>query len=165
MAKENSFDIVSEIDMQEVDNAINQTIKEIKTRYDLKKSYSEVILNKKESEIVIIAESDFVLKNISDVLKQKFVKRGISLKALSAGKVEPAISGRVRQKFDIVQGISQEIAKKINKFIKEKKIKVKVQIEDNKLRVFGKNKDQLQEAIALVKSSDFSIPLQFQNYR
>ncbi len=165
MAKENSFDMVSEVDIQEVDNAVNQTLREVKTRYDLKKSYCELLLSKKEGEITILTESDFVLKSVSDILKSKFVKRGISLKALQAGQVESALGGRVKQKFDIVQGISQDVAKGINKIIKEKKIKVKVQIEDNKLRVFSKSKDALQEAVSLIKSNDFPIPIQFRNYR
>ncbi|HDP69199.1 MAG TPA: YajQ family cyclic di-GMP-binding protein [Actinobacteria bacterium] len=165
MAKEGSFDIVSEVNMQEIDNAVNQTIKEVKTRYDLKQSNSEIILNREKHEILIVSENDFTLKSILDILKSKFVKRDISLKALKAGKVEHAISGKVRQKFDIVQGISQDIAKEINKTVKESKLKVNVQIDKEKLRVFGKSKDVLQEAISLIKSKDFSIPLQFTNYR
>mgnify|MGYP001105172221 CR=1 FL=1 len=165
MAKENSFDIVSEINMQEVDNAVNQAIKEVRNRYDLKNSDTEILLNKDEGEIIITTENDFTLKSVLDVFKSKLIKRGISLKALQAGKIEPAIGGKSKQKFDIVQGISQDIGKEINKAIKENKIKVKVQIEDVKLRVFGKSRDELQEAISLIKSKDFKIPLQFTNYR
>jgi len=165
VAKENSFDIVSEINMQEVDNAVNQAIKEVRNRYDLKNSDTEILLNKDEGEIIITTENDFTLKSVLDVFKSKLIKRGISLKALQAGKIESAVGGKSKQKFDIVQGISQDIGKEINKAIKENKIKVKVQIEDVKLRVFGKSRDELQEAISLIKSKDFKIPLQFTNYR
>jgi len=165
VAKENSFDIVSEINMQEVDNAVNQTIKEVRNRYDLKNSNTEILLNKDEGEIIITSENDFTLKSVLDVFKSKLVKREISLKALQPGKIEPAAGGKSKQKIDIVQGISQDIGKEINKAIKENKIKVKVQIEDVKLRVFGKSRDELQEAISLIKSKDFKIPLQFTNYR
>lgn len=165
MSKESSFDIVSEVDLQEIDNAVNQATKEIENRYDLKKSRSSLTLNKGEDSIVIESENDFTLKSVIDVLNTKVIKRGISLKALSLGAVEPATGGRVRQKIDIVQGVSKDQAKDINKLIRDSKIKVKVTIEGSKLRVTGKSKDELQEVILLLKENDLNIPLQFTNYR
>ncbi|MDI6799268.1 MAG: YajQ family cyclic di-GMP-binding protein [Actinomycetota bacterium] len=165
MSKESSFDIVSEVDLQEIDNAVNQATKEIENRYDLKKSRSSLTLNKGESRIFIESENDFTLKSVIDVLNTKVIKRGISLKALSLGAVEPAAGGRVRQKIDVVQGVSKDQAKDINKLIKDSKIKVKVTIDGDKLRVTGKSKDELQEVISLLKEYDLNIPLQFTNYR
>lgn len=165
MAKDSSFDVVSEIDFQEVDNAINQAVKEIQNRYDLKSSGSQVELDKGKTKFTITTDSDFTLKSVSDVIESKFIKRGISLKALSYGKIEQASGGKVRQEVSILHGIPTEKAKEIIKIIKETKIKVQSQIEGEKLRISGKNKDDLQSCITLLKEKDLGLPLQFTNYR
>jgi uncharacterized protein YajQ (UPF0234 family) len=165
VAKDQSFDIVSEVDMQEVDNAVQQTAKELVQRYDLKDTGSSVELDKQEAKITLKAPSDFVAKQVIDVLGTKLVKRGIDLKALSWGKAETASGGSVRQTASIVNGIEAELARRINKEIREEKFKVKVQIEGEKLRVFSASRDELQGVIAFVKGNDYGIPLQFDNYR
>ena len=158
-----SFDIVSTVDMQEVDNAVNQTLKEIAQRYDFKGSKSEVTLEK--DTIKVLADDDFRLKAIIDILQSKFIKRGISVKALQYGKAEPASGGMVRQIITIQQGISKEKGKELNAIIKESKLKVQSQIQEDQLRVTGKKKDDLQEVIALLKGADMGVALQFTNYR
>lgn len=158
-----SFDIVSKVDMQEVDNAVNQTVKEIAQRYDFKKSKSEVTLDKES--IKILADDDFRLKAIIDILQSKFIKRGISVKALSYGTVESASGGMVRQLVTIQQGVSKEKGKDIIAKIKETKLKVQGQIQDDQVRVTGKNIDDLQEVIKLLKNQDLGIELQFINFR
>lgn len=165
MAKQSSFDIVSEVDLQEIDNAVNQAAKEIGTRYDLKSSKTVVDFDKNAPSISITTENDFTLKSSKDVLESKLVGRKVSLKALSWGKKEDSSGGRVRQGASIIQGISSEKAREVVKKIKDKKLKVQAAIEGEKIRVSGKNKDDLQEVIAFVKSEDFGIPLQFTNYR
>jgi uncharacterized protein YajQ (UPF0234 family) len=165
MAKEQSFDIVSQVDMQEVDNAIQQTMKEIVQRYDLKDTKSTVELDKHEATITIKAPSDFVAKQIVDIVGSKLFKRGIDLKAVQWGKVETASGGAVRQTGTIVNGIEAELARRINKEIRDGKHKVKVQIEGDKLRVFSASRDELQAVIAYVKGEDYGIPVQFVNYR
>ncbi len=163
MATAHSFDIVSDVDMQEVDNAINQALKEIKQRYDFKNTITEINLGKED--IKIISDDDFKLKSVIDVLVSKLIKRGIAGKALDLGKQEPATLGSARQTAKIVKGISTEKSKKIIAEIKSSKIKVQAQIMDNQLRVTGKDLDDLQQVMALIKSKDFDIPLQFTNYR
>ncbi len=158
-----SFDIVSKIEMQEVDNAVNQTIKEIIQRYDFKGSKSEVTQEKEG--IKILTEDDFRLKAIVDILQSKFLKRGLSLKSLEYGKVEPASGSMVRQLITIQQGISKEKAKEIIAVIKETKLKVQAQIQDDQVRVTGKNIDDLQEAIQLLKGKDLGVEMQFINFR
>lgn len=158
-----SFDIVSKVDMQEVDNAVNQTIKEISQRYDFKGSKSEITQEK--DTVKLLSEDDFRLKAIIDILQSKFIKRGISVKALQYGKVENASGGMVRQIITIQQGISKEKGKEINNVIKETKLKVQSQIQDDQLRVTGKNIDDLQEVIQLLKGKDLGIELQFVNFR
>ncbi len=165
MSKESSFDVVSEVDLQEVDNAINQAVKEIENRYDLKKSKSTLLFSRAEGSISIDSENDFTLKSVIDVLNSKLVKRGVSLKALSLGQVEPSSGGRVKQRIDLVQGLSSEKAKEINRIIKDSKMKVKVAIEGEKVRVTAKSKDELQEVISLLKAEELGVPLQFVNYR
>lgn len=165
MAKQSSFDIVSEVDLQEIDNAVNQTLKEIGTRYDLKSSNTEISLDKTAGSLTVTTNDDFTLKAVRDVLESKLVKRGVSLKALDYGKKEDAAGGRARQTASIVQGVSSEKAREIVKKIKDKKMKVQAAIEGEKIRVSGKNKDDLQEVIVFIKSEDFGIPLQFTNYR
>jgi uncharacterized protein YajQ (UPF0234 family) len=158
-----SFDIVSKVDMQEVDNAINQTIKEIAQRYDFKKSKSEVTLE--NESIKVLADDDFKLKAVVDILQSKFVKRGISPKALQYGKVESASGGMVRQIITVQQGVSKEKGKEIISVVKESKLKVQGQIQEDQVRVTGKNIDDLQDIIKLLKERDLGIELQFVNFR
>lgn len=158
-----SFDIVSKVDLQEVDNAVNQTIKEIGQRYDFKGSKSEVTLEK--DSIKVLADDDFKLKAVIDVLQSKFVKRNISPKALQYGKAEQASGGMVRQIITLQVGISKEKAKEIGQVIKETKLKVQSQIQDDQVRVTGKNIDDLQEVIRILKGKDLDIDLQFVNFR
>ena len=158
-----SFDIVSKVEMQEVDNAVNQTLKEIAQRYDFKGSKSEVTLEKET--IKVLADDDFRLKAIIDILQSKFLKRGISIKALQYGKAESASGGMVRQIITIQQGISKEKGKEIGAAIKETKLKVQSQIQDDQVRVTGKNIDDLQEVIRLLKAKDLGVELQFVNFR
>lgn len=163
MASNYSFDVVSKVDMQEVDNAINQTLKEISQRYDFKGSKSTVELVK--NEVKIASEDDFRLKAVIEILKVKLIKRGISAKALDFEKVEDASMGTVRQVGKIVNGIEKEKSKLIVNEIKSSKIKVQTQILDDELRITGKNKDDLQAVMALLREKDFGIELQFINYR
>ena len=158
-----SFDIVSKVDMQEVDNAINQTVKEIGQRYDFKGSKSEVTLEKET--IKVLADDDFKLKAVVDILQSKFIKRNISPKALQYGKSEEASGGMVRQLITLQVGISKEKAKEIGAVIKETKLKVQSQIQEDQLRVTGKNIDDLQEVIKILKSKDLEIDMQFVNFR
>lgn len=158
-----SFDIVSKVEMQEVDNAVNQAVKEIAQRYDFKGSKSEITQEKEA--IKVLTEDDFRLKAIIDILQSKFIKRGISVKALQYGKVENASGSMVRQVITIQQGVSKEKGKDINNVIKESKLKVQSQIQDDQVRVTGKNIDDLQEVIQLLKSKDLGIELQYVNFR
>lgn len=158
-----SFDIVSKVNMQEVDNAVNQAKREIETRYDFKGSKCSITLLK--NEIEIIADNDFKLNQVLEVLKAKAVKRGINLKSLVPGKIEKASGDTVRQKIAIKQGLSQEEAKELSKIIKDTKLKVQTQIMGDELRVSGKKIDDLQAVIAHLKSIDYKVPLQFTNYR
>lgn len=165
MAKDSSFDVVSQIDIQEVDNAYGQAKKEIAQRYDLKDSGSDISLDKGTKTITVTAPSDFVCKQVIDVLTSKLIKRGIELNALKWGKLESASGGTVRQTAQILEGIDRDTAGKINKDIKGTKLKVKVTIEGDKLRVSGPKIDTLQEVIAFLKEQDYGQPLQFVNYR
>ncbi len=158
-----SFDIVSKVDMQEVDNAVNQTVKEIAQRYDFKKSKSEITLEK--DSVKVLADDDFRLKAVVDILQSKCVKRGISLKSLDYGKQESASGGMVKQVITIRQGISKEKGKEIVALIKETKLKVQGQIQDDQVRVTGKNIDDLQEIIRLLKGKDLGVEMQFINFR
>ncbi len=158
-----TFDVVSRIDMQEVDNAVNQTIKEIRQRYDFKGSKSAI--QRDEESITITGDDDYKLKAVVDILQTKFVKRKVSLRALSYGKVEPASGGLVRQKITLAQGISTEKAKEMVKYLKSTKIKAQAQIQQDQLRVSSKKRDILQECIALFKEKDFGLDLQFVNFR
>ncbi|WP_047151471.1 YajQ family cyclic di-GMP-binding protein [Aneurinibacillus tyrosinisolvens] len=163
MSKENSFDIVSKVDLAEVTNAVNQAMKEIETRYDFKGSKSNITLEK--DELVILSDSDFKLDQVKEVLDSKLIKRGISFKSISYGKVEQASGGTVRQRGKIAQGIDADNARKINKLIKDSKLKVKSQIQDDQVRVTGKSRDDLQQVMALLKNEDFPLDLQFINFR
>lgn len=158
-----SFDIVSKVDMQEVDNAVNQAVKEISQRYDFKGSKSEITQEKET--IKILAEDDYKLKAVIDVLQSKLIKRGLSLKSIQYGKTEPASGGMVRQIITILQGISKEKGKEIVAAIKASKIKVQGQIQDDQVRVTGKNRDDLQETIQLLKGTDMGVEMQFVNFR
>lgn len=164
MAK-SSFDIVSEIDLQEVDNAVNQALKEIRQRYDLKDSKTEMELNKNDKFIQITTKDDYSRKASIDILESKFFKRGVPLKAMKLNEPEPAASGRIKQKIDLLSGISKENAKKITKLVKDLKLKVNAQIMDERVRVQGNSKDDLQTVIQAVKEADFPFPTQFVNYK
>ncbi len=159
-----SFDIVSKTDVQEVDNAVNQAIKEMQQRYDFKGSKSEIKWEKKE-DITVLADDDGKLHAILDMLQTKFVKRGVSLKSLDYGKVEDASGSMKRQVIKIKQGIPSEKAKEITKLIKELKLKVQAQIMDDQVRVTAKKIDDLQECIQTLKGKDLDISLQFVNMR
>ncbi len=163
MAKENSFDIVSKTDYAEIDNALNQTLKEVSQRFDFKGSKATVELADKD--LIMSAEDETRLRNMNDILQSKFIKRGISLKALDYQKIEPAAGGSVRQTVKIQQGIPIEKAKEIVKYIKDAKLKVQASIQGETVRVSGKDRDVLQETIAALKAKDFGIDMQFDNYR
>lgn len=158
-----SFDIVSKVDMQEVDNAVNQALKEIGQRYDFKGTHNEI--NLEGEGIVLLGADDYKLQAVVDVLKGKLVKRGVSPKCLDFGKKEPASGGAVRQRIAIVQGISKEKGKEIAKRIKDTKLKVQAQIMDDQVRVSGKKIDDLQQVMQLLKGEDLGIELQFVNMR
>ena len=165
MAKNSSFDIVSEIDFQEVDNSVNQAIKEINQRYDLKDSKTEVNFNKTDKHISINSRDDYSLKASIEILRSKFFKRGISFKAMNLEEPEPAAHGRLRQKINLQSGIAKDNAKKITKLVKDLKLKVSVQIMDEKIRVQGAKKDDLQSVINAVNEADFDFPTQYVNYK
>ena len=161
---ENSFDIVSKVDLQEVSNALQQALKEIHTRYDLKDSKSDIHLEGKEA-LVLSSADDYKLKSVNDVLQTKLVKRGVSLKALTYGAIEPAAGSTVRQKVSLQQGIPIEKAREIVKRVKNSKLKVQASIQGDFVRISGKDRDTLQQVIAMIKQSDFGIDMQFTNYR
>lgn len=165
MAKEQSFDIVSQVDLQEADNAIQQASREISQRFDLKDTGASIALDRAASVITLTAPSDFVLKQVRDVLSTKLVKRSLDLKAIAWDKPEAASGGSVRLTGRIVNGIEADIARAISKDIREAKLKVKAQIEGDKLRVSSASRDTLQEVIAMLRDKDYGIPLQFANYR
>lgn len=165
MPQQNSFDVVSEVDMQEVDNALNQTRKEIAQRYDFKDTKTSIDFNQKEKELTILSDDEFRLKAVIDVLQNKFVKRGIALKTLKYGDVEPASGGMARQKISLQVGIDKENAKKLVQVIKDTKLKVQAQIMDDQVRVSSKSRDDLQAVIAALRTAEFPLPIQFINYR
>jgi uncharacterized protein YajQ (UPF0234 family) len=165
MAKDNSFDIVSEVDLQEVDNAYQQAAKELVQRYDLKDSGAHLDYSKAEKSFTLTAPSDFISKQVIDVLNTKLVRRDIDLKAVHWGSPQAASGGSVRVQGNLVMGIEQDLARKINKDIKDEKFKVKVQIEGEKLRVSAPVRDELQRVIAFLKEKEYGIPLQYTNYR
>jgi uncharacterized protein YajQ (UPF0234 family) len=158
-----SFDVVSEVNLPEAQNAVAQAQKEIAQRYDLKGTSAG--LEQAERELTLTADTDFALKAVNDILQTKLAKRGVSLKALEYGKVEPAAKGTVRQVVTIQQGIPSEKAREIVKAVKDGKLKVQVAIQGEQLRVSGKKKDDLQAVIALLRGADFGLPLQFTNFR
>jgi uncharacterized protein YajQ (UPF0234 family) len=165
MAAESSFDIVCNIDMQEMDNAVNQARKELSQRFDFKGSKSAIDFDKTKGTLTLHSEDDFKLRNLNDILQSKVIKRGISLKPLKYGKVEPATGSMVRQEVTLQQGIPQEKAKEIVKMIKTAKLKVNAAIQQDQVRVSGKSRDDLQAVIALLKSEELDIDMQFVNYR
>jgi uncharacterized protein YajQ (UPF0234 family) len=162
---ENTFDIVSKVEMPEVLNAIQQAMKEITQRFDLKDSKSHIELNEKEHKITLASQDEFKLKSVIDVLEQKLVKRKVPLKALNYGPVIPAAGSTVRQEITLQQGIPVEKAREIVKAIKESKKKVQASIQGDYVRVSGKDRDTLQEVIHLLRQRDFGIDMQFTNYR
>ncbi|MFB3815495.1 MAG: YajQ family cyclic di-GMP-binding protein [Terriglobales bacterium] len=161
---ENSFDVVSKVDLQEAHNAINMALKEIHQRFDLKDSKSNIELEGKDA-IVLTSADDFKLKAVNDVLQAKLVKRGVPLKNLQYGPIEPAAGSTVRQRITLQQGIVTEKAREIVKLIKNTKKKVQASIQGDFVRVSGKDRDTLQEIIALLRKQDFGIEMQFTNYR
>lgn len=163
MAAENSFDVACKIDMQEVTNALDQARREIETRYDLKGSKNEIVLDK--TDIVVTAADDMKLKAVVDILQSRLHKRGVPLKALTYGKVEQVSGGALRQKIALQQGIPIEKAREIVRMIKDTKLKVQAAIQEDQVRVSGKNRDDLQKIIAMLREKDLGIALQFANYR
>ncbi|MGI9101896.1 MAG: YajQ family cyclic di-GMP-binding protein [Terriglobales bacterium] len=161
---ENSFDIVSKIDLQEVSNALQQALKEIHTRFDLKDSKSSIALEGKDA-IILSSVDEYKLKAVNDVFQGKLVKRGVPLKGLTYGNVEPAAGSTVRQRITMQQGIPVEKAREIVKKIKDSKKKVQASIQGDLVRVTSKDRDILQDIIALLRNSDFGIDMQFTNYR
>lgn len=165
MAKDSSFDVVSQVDMQEVDNAYQQASREISQRYDLKDSGSSIALSKADRTVTIAAPADFVARQVTDVFNSKLIKRGVDIGAIRWDAPQAASGGTVRVLGRIIDGIDQDTAKKINRDIKALKLKCKVTIESDKLRVASASKDTLQEVIAFLRDQDYGQPLQFTNYR
>src|SRR5216684_2501810 len=164
MASDNSFDIVSKVDLQEVTNAIQNALKEVHTRFDLKDSKSDIQIEGKDA-IILTSVDEYKLKAVNDILQSKLVKRGVPIKALTYGVVEPAAGSSARQKITMQQGIPQEKAKEIVRVIKDSKKKAQASIQGDTVRVSSKDRDSLQEVIALLKGHDFGIDMQFTNYR
>jgi cyclic-di-GMP-binding protein len=165
VADQFSFDVVSEVKMQELKNALDQATKEIKQRFDFKDSRTDITLKEKEKELVVVSDDEYKLKAVLEIIKAKCVKRGVSLKAFTYGTIEPALSGTVRQVAKIQSGLASEKAKELSKTIKDSKLKVQAQIQGEQVRVTSKSKDELQSAIAFLRGKDFGIDLQFINYR
>lgn len=158
-----SFDIVSKVDTQELTNAITQALREIENRYDFKDSKSDIELDK--TDIIVSSDDEFKLNAVIDILQSKLIKRGISLKNLDYGKIEPASGGTVRQTIAIKQGIDKDTAKQINTMIRDAKLKVKSQVQGDQIRVTSKSKDDLQKVMSLCKEADVAVDLQFVNLR
>ena len=165
MAKDSSFDVVTDVDMQEVDNAYQQTVRELAQRYDLKGSGAKIEFSRKDGSFLITAPSEFVAGQVVDVLGSKLVRRGIDLAALRMDKAQPAAGMSVRQSGRMIQGIDADTAKRIAKDIRDMKLKVKPMVEGDKLRVSSASKDALQSVIAFLREQDYGQPLQFTNYR
>ena len=165
MADLSSFDVVSRVDMQEVKNALDQTMKEIRQRFDFKDSKTDLTLKEKEKELVVVSDDEYKLKAVLEILKAKCVKRGVSLRALTYGSLEEALGGTVRQVITIQSGLADDKAKAVVKEIRDAKLKAQAQIQGDQVRVQSKSKDELQAVIALLKQKDFGIDLQFLNYR
>src|ERR1017187_6508696 len=165
MAQENSFDIVSKVEIQEVRNAIDQALKEIRQRFDLKDSHSEVKLAEGDKEIQLASDGEYHLEAVKEILGQKLVKRGVSLKNMTYGKLEPALGKSVRQKITLQQGIPIEKAKEIVKLVKDTKKKAQASIQGDTVRISSKDRDELQAIIALLRGKDLGVELTFTNYR
>ncbi|HYM20203.1 MAG TPA: YajQ family cyclic di-GMP-binding protein [Candidatus Kapabacteria bacterium] len=165
MASQFSFDVVSEFDAQEVDNAVNQAKKEIEQRYDFKGSNTTIDLNLKEKTITLHTSDEMKLRALTETLNQKMIKRNVSLKSLDYGTKETASGGTLRQVVKLKSGLEGEQAKMVTKLIKDSKAKVQAQIQGEAVRISGKSKDDLQTAIALLKAQEFPFPIQFTNYR
>ena len=162
---DNSFDIVSKIELPEVSNAVQQAMKEVQQRYDLKDSKSNIELQEKDNKILLQSKDEFSLKAVTQILEQKLVKRNVPLKGLVHGTITPAGGSSVRQEISLQQGVPIEKAREIVRVVKESKKKVQVSIQGDFLRVAGKDRDVLQEVMALLRSNDFGIDMQFTNYR
>ena len=162
---DNSFDVVSKIELPEVLNAVQQALKEVQTRYDLKDSKSTIELNEKDNKIVLASQDEFKMKAVVDILESKLVKRKVPLKALSFGQIIPAAGSTVRQEITLQQGITTEKAREIVKTIKDSKLKVQASIQGDFVRVAGRDRDILQNVIKLLRDTDFGIDMQFTNYR
>lgn len=162
---ENSFDIVSKIELPEVSNAIQQASKELLTRYDLKDSKSHIELNEKDNKILLTSQDDFKIKAVREILEAKLAKRGVPLKGLTYGPIQPASGSSVRQEVTLQQGISVEKARDIVKVVKDSKKKVQASIQGDVVRITGKDRDTLQEIMAVLRANDFGIDMQFTNYR
>jgi uncharacterized protein YajQ (UPF0234 family) len=165
MADKFSFDIVSEVDMMEVDNAVNQAQKELANRFDFKGSKSSIELNKNDKKITLVADNDFKMKALKDILEGRFAKRSVSIKSLNYKAQENAFEGYIRQTAEIISGLPSDKAKELSKIIRDSKIKVQTQIDGAKVKVISPKKDDLQQVIAYLKEVSFSLPLQFTNYR
>lgn len=165
MAEEFSFDVVSKVDLQEVENAINQAAKEISTRFDFRGSISRVEFDKKETSLMLYSDDEGKLKSVVDILQNKLIKRNVSLRALSFASVEPAEKGTVKQSVKIKQGIPTEKAKEMVKVIKDSKLKITPSIQSEQIRITSKSKDELQSAMSFLRAKDFGLDLQFANYR
>jgi uncharacterized protein YajQ (UPF0234 family) len=165
MAQENSFDIVSKVEIQEVRNAIDQALKEIRQRFDLKDSHSEITLVEGDKEIQLASAGEYKLEAVKEILGQKLVKRGVSLKNLTYGKLEQAAGQSVRQKISLQQGIPIEKAKEIVRLVKDSKKKAQASIQGDTVRISSKDRDELQAIIALLRGKDLGVELQFTNYR
>jgi uncharacterized protein YajQ (UPF0234 family) len=163
VAGESSFDVVSDFDEQELVNALDQTRREVSTRFDLKDT--KTVITHEKSEIVILTDTEFTLKSVRDVLESKMVRRNLSLKILKPGEIEPAAGSKVRQKLELQRGLSTELAKEITKQIRTNFPKIKPLIQGDAVRVVGKSRDELQTVITYLKQQDYPVPLQFENYR
>jgi len=162
---DNTFDIVSKIDLAEVNNAVQQALKEVQTRFDLKDSKSDIQLNEKDNKILLASADEFKLKAVTEVLQQKLVKRKVPLKGLNFGTISPAAGSTVRQEITLQQGIPIEKAREIVKTVKDSKKKVQASIQGDLVRISGRDRDTLQEVITLLRGHDFGIDMQFTNYR
>ncbi len=163
MAKDNSFDIVSNVDLHEVSNAVNQAQREIDNRFDFKGSKSKIEYD--GNQLMLYSDNDFKLKNVVEILEAKMIKRGINLKSLRYAKIEKAAGDTVKQKVELVQGLDKDLGKEIVKLVKESKVKVQASFQEDQVRVSGKNRDDLQEIIKIIKDREWDIPLQFSNLR
>jgi uncharacterized protein YajQ (UPF0234 family) len=165
MANKFSFDIVSEVSIMEADNAVNQAQKELANRFDFKGSKSSIELNKNDKKITLVADNEYKMKSLKEILEDRFAKRGISIKSLDYKAKENAFEGYIRQTAEIVSGLPANKAKELTKLIKDSKIKVQTQIDGEKVKVISSKKDDLQKVIAYLKETPFSLSLQFTNYR